>query len=57
VVFEANYDEIELQKYSYDVISVTHQQYVAENRNQNNATKFFLQYGPPPIKISGYASE
>jgi len=37
VVFEADYDEIELQKYSYNVISVTS----SLLRHQNNVTKIF----------------
>jgi len=47
VVFEADYNEIKLQKYSYDVISAT--------SSPLRPQKFF-QFGPLPIKISGYAS-
>jgi len=43
VIFEADYDEIGLQKYSYDVIT------------KITSQKFF-QFRLLPIKISGYAS-
>jgi len=52
VFFKADYDKIELQKYSYDVISVTS----SPLHHQNNVTKIY-QFGPLPIKISGYASD
>jgi len=61
VFFQADYDEIELQKNIHDVILVTssplrHRKNVTEKRHQNNVTKFF-HFGPPsPIKISGYVS-
>jgi len=48
VVFEADFDEIELQKYSYDVISVAS----LPLRHQNNVTKMY-QFGLLPIQISG----
>jgi len=44
VVFEAYYDEIELQKYSYDV---TDHYYVSEKRYQNNVIIFFQIWVPP----------
>jgi len=34
VFYQADYDEIELQKISYDVIIVTHHHYVIEKRLQ-----------------------
>jgi len=43
VVFEADYDEIEVQKYSYDV---TDHHYVTEKRHQNNVTKKFQIWVP-----------
>jgi len=50
VVFEADYDEIELQnivrRHFSDVITIT---------SSRNVTKTF-QFGPLPIKISDYAS-
>jgi len=42
VVFEADYDEIELQKYSYDVISVTS----SPLRHQKNVTKIYSISAP-----------
>jgi len=48
VVFEADYDEIELKKYNYDAITVT-----SSSLNFPNLSN----PPPPPIKISGYASE
>jgi len=50
VVFEADYDEIELQN-SYDVITITSPKNVIKITSQK-----FFQFGPFPIKISGYAS-
>jgi len=47
VVFEADYDEIELQ----NIVMTS----FTKKRHQNKVTKFF-QFGPLPIKISGYAS-
>jgi len=47
MVFEADYDNIELQKYSYDVISVTPSPLRHQKRHQNNVTNFF-QFGSPP---------
>jgi len=55
VVFQTDYDEIELQKISYDVISVTLSQLCHLKRYQNNVTNFSV-LAPLPIKISGYAS-
>jgi len=52
--FQADYDEIEIQKISHNAILVTSCHYVTEKRHQNNVTNFF-----PfclPTKISGYAS-
>jgi len=54
VVFQANFDKIELQKINYDVILVTYRHYITEKRHQNNFTIFFY-FVPPPIKISSYA--
>jgi len=51
VVFQADYDEIELQKNSL----WRHHHYFAENVIQNNVTNF-IQFAPLLIKISGYAS-
>jgi len=51
VVFETDYDKIELQKYSYDVITITSPKNVTKITSQK-----ILQSGPLPIKISGYAS-
>jgi len=48
VVFEAEYDQIILQKYSYDV---TDHHYVTKITSQ-----IFFKFGPLPIKIFGYAS-
>jgi len=49
-VFQPDYDEIKLQKISYDVIVIM---------STKNVTKITSQYffilGPPPIKISGQA--
>jgi len=56
VVFEADYDEIKLQNYSYDVISVTS----SPLRYRKNVTKIMSQLvfeiGLLSIKISGCAS-
>jgi len=41
VVFEADYDKIELQKYSFDVISVTSLPLRHWKRHQHNVTIFF----------------
>jgi len=43
VVFEADYDEIKLQKYSYDV---TDYHYVTKKRHQNKCYKNFSNLGP-----------
>jgi len=53
VIFQVDYEEIELQSNSYDVISVSHH-YVTEKRHQNNVTNFF-HFKSIPLKISGYA--
>jgi len=45
-VFQADYDEIKLQKYGYDVISVTSSPLRHRKTSQNNVTNFF-QFGPP----------
>jgi len=55
VVFEVDYDEIELQNMVMTSFQWRHHQYITEKRQQNNVTKFF-QVGPLRIKISGYAS-
>jgi len=51
LIIEADYDEIELQKYSYDVINITSPKNVTKIMSQK-----FFQFGPLPIKISGYTS-
>jgi len=44
--FQADYDEIELQKISYGVILVTSlSHFITEKRHQNNVTKIF-HFGP-----------
>jgi len=50
VVFAADYGEIELQN-SYDVITITPPRNVSTLTSQK-----IFQFGPLPIKISGYAS-
>jgi len=50
-VFQADYDEIKLQKSIVTSWPLRHRK-----TSQKNATKFF-HFSPPPIKISGYASE
>jgi len=63
VVYEANYDEVELQKYSFNVISVTSPKNVTEKRHQNDVIKLFSNLGlfnqnfwlrqcPSPIQIA-----
>jgi len=44
--FQADYDEIELQKISYDVILVTHGHYVAEKCHQKKGHKNFPFWAP-----------
>jgi len=51
VVFEADYDEIELQKYSYDVITITSSTLRHQKRHQNNVTNFFFDLGPSQSKF------
>jgi len=51
-VFQADYDEIELQKISYDVIFITLPKNVTKITSQN----FSISAPLPLIKISGYAS-
>jgi len=53
--FEANYDEIEFLKYSYDVISVTSSPLRHRKTSLKLRHKILTNLGPP-IKISGYAS-
>jgi len=55
VVFEADYDKIELQNIVITTIQLRHCHYVTEKHHQNNVQKFF-QFKPLPIKTSGYAS-
>jgi len=50
VVFEADYDEMELQNIVMTSFQWRHHRYVTESRHQNNVTKIF-QFGPLPIKI------
>jgi len=56
MIFEADYDEIKLQIYSYNVTLVTS----SPLRHRKNVTKItsqkFFQFGPFPIKNSGYTS-
>jgi len=47
VVFEANYDEIELQNIVMTSFQRHHHHYVTEKRHQNNATKLFSIWAPP----------
>jgi len=55
VVFEADYDEIEFKNIVItsfrDVITITSPKNVTRITSQ-----IFFQFGPLPIKISGYAS-
>jgi len=55
MIFEADYNEIELQNIAITLFQWRHRHYVIEKRHQNNVTNFF-QFGPFPIKISGYTS-
>jgi len=52
MIFPADYDEIQLQKISNDVISVTSSPLRHRKRHQNNVRKKFAL----PIKIWGYSS-
>jgi len=54
VVFEADYDNIELQNIVMTSFQRRHHHYVTEKRHRNNVTKFF-QFRPLLIKISRYA--
>jgi len=56
VLFEANYDEIELQNIVMTSVQWPQHHSVTEKRHLNNGTIFF-QLGLLPIKISGYASD
>jgi len=56
VDFQADYEEIELQKYIYDVISVTYSP-LSHRKSQHNYVEIFFQFAPLPIKLFGYASE
>jgi len=56
VVFEADYDKIELQNIVMTLFQCRHHHYVTEKRHQNNVTNFFPIL-TLPIKISGYASD
>jgi len=47
VIFEADYDEIEFQKYSYDVILVTSSPLRHRKRHQNNVIIIFPIWAPP----------
>jgi len=49
VVFQTDYDKIELRRHVSDVIVIT-----SLNSHQTNVTRFFY-FGPLPIKIFGYA--
>jgi len=51
VIFEADYDEIELQNIVMTSFQWQHHHYVTKIASQN-----FFQFGLLPIKISGYAS-
>jgi len=55
LVFQTNYDKIELFKIIYDHISVMSALLWHQKRHQANVTRFFY-FGPFPIKIFGYAS-
>jgi len=46
VVFEADYDEIKLQNYSYNIISVTSSPLRHRKCHQNNVTKIFSNLSP-----------
>jgi len=47
---QAYYDEIELQKISYDVMAIMSPKNVIKKRHK------IFPFWAPPIKISGYAS-
>jgi len=46
VVFEADYDEIELQNIVMTLFQWRHHHFVTENRHQNNVTNFFPIWAP-----------
>jgi len=55
MVFEADYDKIELQ----DIVMMSFQWVITITLPKNVtkiASQIFFQFGPLPIKISGYAS-
>jgi len=54
--FQADYNKIELQKIRYDVILVTSWP-LGHRKTSSKTSQNFSILGPPPIKISGYASE
>jgi len=60
MIFQTNYDEIQLKKISYDVISVMssplRHHHVTEKCYQYMSQIFSNIFPPPTIKISGYAS-
>jgi len=47
VVFEADYDVIELQNIVMMSFQWLHHHYVPRKRHQNNVTKFFPIWAPP----------
>jgi len=53
VVFQTDYDEIELKKSVMASFQWRYHYYVIEKRHQTNVTRFF-HFGPLPIKISDY---
>jgi len=53
--FQADYDEIKLQKSSYDVILVTSWP-LCHRKTSPKTSQNFSILGPLPIKISRYAS-
>jgi len=55
VFFEADYDDIELQNIVMTSFQLRHHHYVTKNVT-DVTLQFFFQFGPHPIKISGYAS-
>jgi len=55
MVFQGDYDEIELQKISCNVISVTSSLLRHQKRHQNNVTNFF-QLAPPPPQLKFMAT-
>jgi len=55
--FQADYDEIELQKISYDVILVTSWPLCHRKTSSKNVTNFSILAPAPSHKICGYASD